>query len=71
MTDFAKLVLIETCFGKPCRKLFVVTDPEAVSHLANSWHGRFAREYGIEVLVISIDNSLRQTIVDAQNRQYR
>lgn len=71
MTDFAKLALIEKCFAKPCRKLFVVSDPDAVAHIENSWHGRFAREYGIEVLVIEIDNSLRQSIVDAQKRQYR
>lgn len=72
MTDMCKLLLAEKNLGKPCRKIFVVADKDAVSHLMNSsWQREFAKEFGIEILVVDIDDTTRQQICQAQKAQYR
>ncbi len=71
MKDMCKLLLAEKKLGKPCRKIFVVADQDAVSHLKNSWQGEFAKKFGIELQVVDIDNTTRQQIRQAQKEQYR
>lgn len=71
MKDMCKLLLAEKKLGKTCRKVFVVADLLAVSHLKNSWQGEFAKTFGIELQVVKIDKALRQQILQAQKEQYR
>lgn len=71
MKDMCKLLLAEKKLGRPCRKIFVVADQDAVSHLENSWQGEFAQQYGIELQVVDIDDTTRQQIRQAQKEQYR
>jgi len=71
MKDMGKLLLAEKKLGKPCRKIFVVADKHAVSHLDNSWQGEFAKQFGIEILVVDIDDTIKQHIRKAQEEQYR
>lgn len=71
MADFCKLLLVERLLGKQCRKIFVVCDSQAVAFLGNSWLGRFATEFGIEVKVIELQVEVREGIIAAQSRQYR
>ena len=71
MRDFCKLLLVERLLGRPCRKVFVVCDPDAIAFLQNSWYGQFADEFGIERIVVEIPGDIRQRIRDAQVRQFR
>lgn len=71
MKDFCKMLLVEKLLGKPCRKLFVVSDPACISFLENSWQGRFAAEYGVELLIVDVDESIRASVREAQVRQRR
>ena len=69
--DMCKLLLAERLIGKRCRKIFVVADQAAVSHLTNSWQGEFAKKFDIELQVVDIDDDTRQQILQAQKEQYR
>ena len=71
MKDMCKLLLCERILGKPCRKVFAVSDAAAVAFLRGSWQGRFAEEFGIELVVVPIPLEVRQRISEAQGKQYR
>ena len=71
MLDMCRLLLAEKKLGRPCRKIFAVTDKDAVSHLNNSWQGEFAEKFGIEIMIVDIDDTIRQQILQAQKEQYR
>ncbi|MAG92509.1 MAG: hypothetical protein CMJ48_01985 [Planctomycetaceae bacterium] len=71
MKDLCKLLLVEKLLGKACRKVFAVCDEAAIAFLQNSWQGRFAEEYGIELLVAEISDDARQRVCSAQQRQFR
>jgi len=71
MMDMCKLLLVEKVLRKPCRKILAVCDEEAVGFLKNSWQGSFAREFGIEVVVVEITPETRRRLLEAQKIQYR
>ncbi|MFQ5735101.1 MAG: hypothetical protein ACE5KM_24470 [Planctomycetaceae bacterium] len=71
MRDFCKLLLVEKLLGKPCRKIFVACDSEALAFLNNSWMGHFADEFGIERIVVDVSGETRQRIRNAQQKQRR
>lgn len=72
MKDMCKLLLVEKLLGKRCRKIFVVCDADAVTFLRGSgWEARFVAEFGFELLVVAIADSLCQSVREAQKRQYR
>jgi hypothetical protein len=71
MRDMCKLVLVERLLGKRCRKIFAVSDEATVAFLRNSWQGRFADEFGVERIVVDISETTRQSLREAQRRQYR
>lgn len=72
MKDMCKLLLVERLLGKPCRKCFVVCDKDAVRFLQGAgWEAKFAAEFGIEILVVSIPESHCAAVRDAQVRQRR
>lgn len=70
--DMAKLVLAERRLeGEPCRKVIAVMDKAAVAHFERGWDGEFARTFGIEIVVVNVDQAVRDAVVAAQRRQYR
>lgn len=69
--DMTKLLLAERRLGKPCRKVIVVGDAAAVGHLTNGWDGEFAREFGIELLVVDVGEVHCRAVRAAQERQRR
>lgn len=71
MKDMCKLLLVEKLIGKQCRKIVAVCDGSALTFLQNSWQGRFADEFGIERIVVDVDEATRDTVRQAQARQYR
>ena len=71
MRDFCKLLLVEKLLGKPCRKVVVVCDPQALQFLHNSWQGKFADEFGIERVVVLVSDITRKKLLQVQKRQYR
>jgi hypothetical protein len=71
MRDMCKLLLVEKLLAKPCRKIVAGCDDSALSFLKNSWQGRFADEFGIELIVVDVDESTREKVRKAQRRQRR
>ena len=71
MKDMCKLLLCERLLGKGCRKIFAVADEAAVAFLQNSWMGRFALEFGVDIVPVHIPPALSKRIRQAQKRQYR
>ena len=66
-----KLLLAERKLDQSCRKIIAVIDPEAIAHFENGWDGEFARQFGIELVVVPIEDEVRATVAAAQERQYR
>lgn len=71
MRDMCKLLLVEKLLRKKCRKIVAVSDPESVKFLDKSWMGRFADEFGIERIVVTLSEDTRKRVLRAQKRQYR
>ena len=68
--DVLKMLLLEKITGQHYRKIIVVCDEaekkklEGLSALAES-----IRQFGIEVLMVHIEDDLRTQLLEAQNRQ--
>lgn len=68
--DILKMLLLEKITGQQYRKIIVVCDEaekkklEGLSALAES-----IRQFGIEILLVEIENDLRTQLLEAQNRQ--
>lgn len=71
MMDMCKLLLCERLLGRKCRKIVAVSDEAACAFLRNSWEGRFAREFGIELHCVEVPPEVRERIQEAQRRQFR
>ncbi|MEZ4442335.1 MAG: hypothetical protein R3B72_24795 [Polyangiaceae bacterium] len=69
--DMAKLLLAERRLDQACRKVLAVIDPAAVAHFENGWDGEFARTFGIELIVVTVDDDVRRRVLAAQKRQFR
>ena len=71
MKDMSKLLLAQKLIGQVCKKVFIVSNKEAVKHLCNSWYGTFAKEFGIEIYIQEINNKTAEDIKNAQKSQSR
>ena len=71
MADMCKLLLVEKLIGKTCRKIVAVSDRNALGFLDNSWQGRFAEEFDIERVGVTVSDSTREAVRQAQKRQRR
>jgi hypothetical protein len=68
--DLLKLALIEKRLGTDWRKILCFASEEAASYATGtSWVAEAAREFGIEVVVVTIPDDVKASIVAAQNRQ--
>jgi hypothetical protein len=71
MSDMCKLLVFERKLNKRCKKIFAVSDMDAVAFLEGSWMSRFAAEFDIDVRWVYIPPSERTRIRTAQKRQRR
>jgi hypothetical protein len=71
--DILKMLLIEKLTGKQFRKIVAFADEETASPFmgGESWYAKLKEVFGIEVIIIQIPEELRNSILQAQKRQYR
>ena len=71
LKDALKLALATLVLGTAPRLILVFSDEGATSKFRTGWAGLALREFGIEIEVVEISESLRQRVRKAQARQYR
>lgn len=69
--DMTKLLLAEKRLGTTCRKVIAVIDKDAIAHTTKGWDGEFAKTFGIEFVLISVDKDMTDQLKTAQERQFR
>jgi hypothetical protein len=71
--DILKMLLIEKMGGKTCRKIIAFSDEEAAKSFSGgeSWYSRLKDNFNIEILIIEIPSQLKESLVNAQKRQFR
>lgn len=71
--DILKMLLIEKLSGKKFKKIIGFADEEAAQPFLDgeSWYAKLKEQFDIEVLVIQIPEELKNSILQAQKRQYR
>ena len=71
--DILKMLLIEKMQTKTFRKIMAFADEEAASSFlgGESWYSKIKDHFNIEIQVIQIPQELKQTLLNAQIRQYR
>ena len=59
--------------GKQFRKIIAFADEDAASSFAGgeSWYSKLKEQFNIEIILVSIPESLRTSLIAAQKRQYR
>jgi hypothetical protein len=73
LTDAFKLTWIANNIpGRP-RLILCMGDHEAAAPFLNqrAWFGQALKDQGVEVLVVSLPQDIRDSVIDAQQRQYR
>ena len=69
-SDMLKLMLAERSLGGSWRKVICLADPDAAKCLqGRTWLGAAAREFGIELCVLSLPIEDRTALLAAQARQ--
>ena len=72
MTDAFKLLFVSSLVGSSARRILLFGDQEAAAYFrGESWMARALTQYGIEVEVVEFPPQLRESIIEAQERQYR
>ena len=71
--DILKMLLIEKMHNKIFRKIIAFADEEAASSFSGgeSWYAKLKDNFNIEILVIDIPTELKESLINAQKRQYR
>ncbi|MFZ2323785.1 MAG: hypothetical protein WAV89_08820 [Ignavibacteriaceae bacterium] len=71
--DIFKMLLIEKMHNKTFRKIIAFADEEAASTFSggDSWYSKLKDNFNIEILVIDIPSELKESLLNAQKRQYR
>ena len=68
--DILKMLLLEKITGKQFRKIIVVCDEaERNKLLGQSVLAESIRQFGIEIMYVGLEDSMRKLIVEAQERQ--
>ncbi|QQS34785.1 MAG: hypothetical protein IPM56_10980 [Ignavibacteriales bacterium] len=73
LKDILKMLLIEKMQNKTIRKRIVFADAEAASSFSGSesWYSKLKDHFNIEIIVIDIPLQLKESLINAQKRQYR
>jgi hypothetical protein len=69
--DMTKLLLADRLLGVNCRKVIAVLDDATIAHTRKGWDGVFAKEFGIELLVVKGLADRHETLRKVQERQRR
>ena len=71
--DILKMLLIEKMKGKKFRKIIAFADEEAASSFAGgeSWYSQLKNNFDIDIIVVDIPETLRNSLLLAQKRQNR
>ncbi len=71
LTDFLKLILLDSVSAEPWEKYVVFACEQSASKFksGSGWPALAARRYGIGIEVIDIGSSIREKILRAQRRQ--
>ncbi|HOC93467.1 MAG TPA: hypothetical protein PKH33_14015 [bacterium] len=70
MNDVCKLILFEKLCKRKCRKIFCVSDKNAISFLeGKGWQGQFVKAFDIEKRVVDIPDETRNAIIELQKKQ--
>lgn len=71
--DILKMLFIEKLSNKKFRKIIAFADEEAAQPFLDgeSWYAQLKEQFEIEVKIIQIPEELKNSILQAQKRQYR
>ena len=71
--DILKMLLIEKMQAKQFRKIIAFADDEAAKCFSGgeSWYSKLKANFNIEILVIEIPSELKESLINAQRRQFR
>lgn len=71
--DILKMLLIEKLSSKSFRKIIAFANEAAAQPFLDgeSWYAKLKEHFGIEVLIVQIPEELKNSILQAQKRQYR
>lgn len=71
--DILKMLLIEKMQNKTFRKIIAFADEETAHCFSGgeSWYSKLKDNFNIEILVIAIPSDLKESLINAQKRQYR
>lgn len=71
--DILKMLLIEKMQNKTFRKIIAFADKEAAYCFSSgeSWYSKLKDNFNIEILVIDISTELKESLLNAQIRQFR
>lgn len=71
--DILKMLLIEKMQNKTFRKIIAFADEEAASSFSGgeSWYSKLKDHFNIEIIIIQISSELKESLINAQKRQYR
>lgn len=69
-SDILKLGVLERALGGVWRKAMCFADETAANVLRNrSWLAKASKDLGVEVIVLSLPDTVRKAVLAAQNRQ--
>jgi len=71
--DILKMLLIEKMQNKTFRKIIAFADEETAKCFSGgeSWYSKLKDLFNIEILVIDIPSELKESLLNAQKRQFR
>lgn len=71
--DILKMLLIEKMQNKIFRKIIAFADEEAASSFSGgeSWYSKLKDYFNIEIIIVEIPSQLKESLINAQKRQYR
>ncbi len=68
--DVLKMLFVEKKLGGHWRKVLAFADERTAQPFkAVSWHSKVVEEFGVEVMVVSLEPETRRLVLDAQKRQ--
>ncbi|MGA9762619.1 MAG: uracil-DNA glycosylase family protein [Gaiellaceae bacterium] len=71
LTDAFKLAFIARELDQPNRLILLLSCEDAARKMQTGWAAEAIRSFGIEIIVVEIDPAVRQSLREAQKRQFR
>ncbi len=68
--DVLKLLFVEKKLGGQWKKVLAFADEKTAQPFkSGSWHSKVVEEFGVEVIVVSLEPETHKLVLDAQKRQ--